>query len=167
MAFVAITTDEITTGEPVMNGMLTKVKNNFDTLDTRVTAVEGGSAVVYPPLVFSVSGEYDSLLSERILKTTMNFNLTITGVRILIDRAGTLGTTEIDMLYRRAGGIYTSVLTTRPSVAYTAGNDAVSSNAVLNLAEVALQTGDILAIDLTSVQTGGVGFYVRVDYNKT
>lgn len=167
MSYTPITSTEIETGAPVSNTTQTKIKDNLDSLEERVSVVENGGAVIYPPIIFRVNGLYESAVGQRIVKTTANFNLAITGVRLIIDTAGTSGTTEVNLLYKRGAGAYTSVLTTRPSVAFGAGNDAVSSNTVLNPGEVNIQTGDILAIDLTSVQTNGRSFMVRVDYNKT
>lgn len=167
MAYVAITAAEITAGEPVTNTTQTKIKDNFIAHESRITSLEGGSAVVYPPIIFRVNGYYDVAVANRILKSTINFNLTITGVRLLIDVSGSAGTTAVDLVYKRGGGAWTSVLTTVPSVAYGAGDDAISSNAVLNSGQVALQTGDILGLDITSVQTGAKNFIARIDFSKT
>lgn len=172
MAFVPITTAEITTGEPVKSSTQTKIKDNFDNIDSRITSLEGGSNTVYPPIIMRVNGFYGeagelTIPAVGFLKTTMNFNITITGVRILIDSAGSSGTTEVDLKYKRGAGSYTSIFTTKPSVLYTAGSDSISSNAVLNPTEVNLQAGDILRLDLTSAQAGASGLTVRIDYSKT
>ena len=168
MAYVEITSGEITSGEPVTNGTQTKIKDNLIAHESRITSLEGGSAVVYAPIIFRVNGQYDTLgATSGVLKTVANFNLTITGVRIYIDTSGSSGTTEIDIKYSRSGGAYTSILTTKPSVAYSAGHDAVSSNAILDVSQVNLQTGDIIRLDTTSVQTAGRSFMVRIDFSKT
>lgn len=172
MAYVAITAGEITTGEPVKSSTQTKIKENFENLDSRVTSLEGGSNTVYPPIILGVNGAYGEAGELTVpftgfLKTTMNFDITITGVRILIGTAGVSGTTEIDLKYKRGVGSYTSIFTTKPSVSYSDGNDAISSNAVLNLSEVNLQAGDILRLDITSAQARAVGMTIRIDYSKT
>ena len=170
MSFIPISADEIAVGEPVRNDTLTKVLDNFDNHESRILGIETGTGTVYPPIILRVNGSYHQLLSPgtNILRTTMNFNLTITGVRLLIDVAGASGTTEIDLLYKRGGGSWTSILTTKPSVAYTAGDNAISSNAVLNAGEVDLQAGDLLRLDLTSSQnSAATGFMARIDFNKS
>lgn len=167
MPFSAITTTEVETGKPVANTTQTKIKDNFDNLNSRLTTVEGGASSVYPPIILRVNGNYSGCVYENMLKTTLNFNLTITGVRLLIDSAGTSGTTEVTLKWKRGAGAWTSVLTTNPSVLFSVGNDALSSNAVLNASNVALQAGDILRLDMVSTQAKGRGFLVRVDYNKT
>ena len=169
MSFTPITTQEISTGEPVTNTTMTKVKDNFDNLDSRLTTVEGGGNTTYPPIILRVNGN-PALLAipfTNFLKTTCNFNLTITGVRILIDSAGSSGSTEVDIKFKRGSNPYTSIFTTKPSVSYTSGNDAVSSNAVLDPTYVNLQTGDILRLDITSAQVASKNFIVRIDYIKT
>lgn len=172
MTYVAITTQEIAVGESVSNSTLTKVKENFDNLDSRMTTLEGGGSTTYPPIILSVYGAYGeagdlTIPVSGIIKTTINFPLTVTGVRILIDRAGTSGTTEIDLKFKRGIGSYTSLFSTKPSVGYVSGNDALSTNAILDPDYVDLQTGDILRLDISSVQAGAITFLVRIDYVKT
>lgn len=169
----AINTPEITTGEPVKNETLTKIKENFEELDSRVTNLEGGGNTIYPPIVLSVNGSYGepgdfdvTLHGTGVLKTTLNFPIIITGVRLLIDKAGVSGTTEIDLKYKRGAGAYQSIFTTRPSVGFAAGDDSISTNAVINPSYNSLQAGDILRLDLTGVQNRAVTLTVRIDYVK-
>lgn len=172
MTYVPLTTAEIATGQPVSNETATKIKNNFDSLDSRTTTLEGGGNTVYPPLIFRVNGLYGesgdlAIPAANLLKTTLNFNLTVTGCRILIDEAGISGVTEIDLKYKRGAGAYTSIFTTKPSVDYSAGNDSTSTNAVLNGSEVNLQAGDILALSITDAQKRAKNLIVRLDFIKT
>lgn len=168
MAFVPVTTAEIAVGEAVSNATLTKIKNNFDEFDSRLTSIEAGNNYVYQPINLSVRGKYDFFNgSIGIVKTTPNFSMTLTGVRLIIDIAGSSGTTEIDLEFKRGGGAWTSLFTTKPSVSYTAGNDATSSNQLLNPTYVDLQAGDLIRLNLTSAQTAGIGFMVRIDFVKT
>ncbi len=137
MVFTAITVGEIETGEPVKSSTQTKIKANFDNLDDRLTSLEGGSSTVYSNISLRVNGAYGesgdlTIPYTGITKTTCNFNITITGVRILVDQAGISGTTEIDLKYKRGSGSYTSIFSTKPSVGYASGNDSISTNAVLN-----------------------------------
>lgn len=168
MAFTTLNTSEIESGKPVASSMLSKVKDNFDDHETRISAIEASSADDYPPLILGVGGPYYvGGAVNGVLKTTVNFPITITGVRLLIDVAGSSGTTEVDVKFSRSGGAYTSILTTKPSVGYASGNDAISSNGVVNATYKDLIAGDIIRLDLTSVQTGGRGFVVRIDFVRT
>lgn len=166
MAYSAITTSEIATGQPVANTTQTKIKDNFADHETRILALEGGSSVAYPPIIMGVQGYYgDQGPADSWEKFIPNFALTITGIRLYIDQAGTAGSTEIDVQVKRSGS-YSSCFTTRPSVAFGAGNDAVSTNQVLDPTKVSVQAGEIIRLDTTAVQTNGHTFYVRIDYTK-
>lgn len=169
MSFTAITTQEIAVGEPVSNATQTKIKENFDNHESRLLTVEGGGNTVYPPIIFRCNGN-PALLAipyTGFLKTTCNFNLTITGVRLIIDTAGSAGSTEIDIKFKRGSDPYTSIFSTLPSLSYTTGADATSSNGVLNPTYTSLETGDIIRLDITSAQTASKNFIVRVDFTKT
>jgi len=168
MAFNALTSGEIATGKPVAGTTQTKIKDNFDDHESRLQAIEGGSATTFPPLTFRVNGPYSiEGATNSLTKTTTNFPITFTGGRLLIDVAGSGGTTEIDIKYKRGAGAWTSIFSTRPSVASAAGNDSISSNGVLDPSNVSLLAGDLIRVDTTSVQTGGVGFTVRLDYQRS
>jgi hypothetical protein len=167
MSFTALTSTEITSGKPVTSTTGTKIKNNFDDHEARIQAIEGGSATTFPPIILRVNGPYGQYGAVNgIIKLTTNFPIVFTGVRILIDHAGSSGITQVDVKYKSGGGAYTSMLLTQPSVSYTAGDDSISSNAVLDPAHSSLLAGDIIRLDLTSVQTGGRSFTVRIDYNR-
>lgn len=172
MTFTPITTQEIKTGEPVSNQTMNKIKENLESLDSRASSLEGGGSMVYPPVILRVNGPYGEpgdlqIPANGILKTTLNFNLTITGARLIVDKAGISGTTEIDIKYKRGAGAWTSIFTTKPSLTYTAGDDSTSTNAALNLSEILLQAGDLVRLDILSAQHRAIGMMVRLDYIKT
>src|SRR6185312_11690075 len=109
--YTAINTGEIVSGEPTTNSLWTKVKDDLDDHETRIETLEGASSV-YPPIILRANGAY--FVMTDVLKTTTNFSLTITGARLLIDQAGSSGTTEIDILVSSGGGPYNSIFTTKP-----------------------------------------------------
>jgi hypothetical protein len=166
MSFTAITTGEIASGEPTSMTTQTKIKDNFDNHESRLQSLESANTGD-PPIILRVNGNYSEAGAlNSVLKTTTNLSLNITGVRILIDQAGSAGTTQIDLKRSRAGGAYTTIFTTKPSVSYTAGNDALSTNAVLDASMQSFIAGDILRLDITGVQTGALSFLVRIDFNR-
>lgn len=168
MSFSALTSTEIATGKPTSNSLLTKVKDNFDDHESRIQVVESGGAVTYPPIIMRVNGKYYDLgATTGLLKTVTNFDLTITGVRIYVDNAGSSGTLTCDIKVSSGGGAYTSIFTSLPSVAHSDGDDAVSTNAILDATKVDLLAGDIIRLDTTSSQVQGTSFMVRIDYTKS
>lgn len=165
MPFIPITEAEIEPGKSVRSETLDKIRTNLDELDSRATALEGGTNTVYPPIIFRVNGPYSSLVGvDGVLSTTCNFNLTITGVYLICETAGSAGTTTVELEYKRGAGAWTAVCSTPPSLAHSAGNYAQSTNAVLDPANVGIQAGDFLRINLTSTQTAPKDFFVRVDF---
>lgn len=168
MSYNAITTTEISTGKPTTSTTALKIKDNFDNHEQRIGALETGGTTTYPPIILRVNGYYAVQgVMTSILKTVCNFDLTITGVRLYIDVAGTSASTEVDLKVSHLGGAYTSIFTTKPIVSYTAGNDAISTNQVLDPTKVNVLSGDIIRLDTTGVQANGRGFMVRIDYVKT
>lgn len=163
MSFTAITTGEITTGKPVSTITQNKIKDNFDDHESRIESLEAGSTGD-PPIILRVNGGYYN--ATGILKTTTNLTLNLTGVRLLIDAAGSSGTTQIDILRKRGAGSYTTIFTTKPSVAFSAGSDALSTNGVLDAGMLDFIAGDILRLDIISSQVAAKGFLVRVDFNR-
>lgn len=169
MAFVALTSGAIATGEPVTNTSLDLIRTNLDDLDSRITTLAVGT-VATTPIILSVNGTYTNYVMNGILKDTINSNIRITGVFLLIDQAGSSGSTTIDIKYSRAGSAYQSILTTLPSIPYTDGNDKISSTsgtaAVIDVTYRDLNAGDLIRLDVTAVQTAGVNFMVRIDFNQ-
>lgn len=168
MSYDPITEAEIEVGEPIKNSTLDKMRLDLDDHEDRLATVEA-SSVVFPPIIMRVSGGYGQLSPPclNLLKTTINFAINITGVRILIDEAGSAGSTEIDLKVSRSGGAFTTIFTSKPTIAYTAGSNALSSAGTQNGTDGELASGDIIRLDLTAVQTDGVGFLVRIDWNRT
>jgi hypothetical protein len=162
MAFEELDSATLTTGKPVKQELWTKVKNSLDDHEERISDLEAATAST-EPLVFYVKGNYVSFGTYTgAAHRRLSNNITITAVRILIIDGGTAGTTEIDLLYKRGVGAFTSIFTTKPSVAYTAGDYTLSSNAVILTTD--LLASDILRLDITSSQTGNEEFHVYVDY---
>ncbi len=166
MSFTAITAGEIASGQSVKTTTQTLVRTNFDDHESRIQALEAGSTGL-PPIIFSVSGRYsDWGAIDEVIFTTATYTFDITGARIIIRDAGSAGTLEIDIKKKRGGGSWTSIFTTKPSVLFSAGDYAVSSNAIFDPDEIDVIAGDLLRLDITSVQTDATGFIVRLDQTR-
>jgi len=169
MAFVALTTAEVTTGQPTKAEVGLKIKNNFDDHESRLTSAE--TAInTYRPIEFTVSGGYwvfvpkDGVLVERL-----NFDINVLSGRILVIDAGTAGTLEVDVEYSDDNGAsWSSIFSTLPSVVYTAGNYALSTNGVLStqISTNGLDTGDLLRLNIDTAQTGNELFKVILEIEK-
>lgn len=155
MVYVDITSGEIAAGEPNKNDLWAKVKENFTNHEGRIVDLEGGITTAFMDWPWNVWGDY-SLYGTRtqIMITRIPLNITISSGRVLVHTAGSGGTTEIDFLFKRGAGSWTSIFSTKPSVTSASGDNAISSNGVLNIANVALQSGDLFRMDITACQTG-------------
>lgn len=154
MAFTTVPTSIIESGDPVTQELWdTYVKDNFDDHESRIVGLEGGSNIVYPPYFWNVTGPYSvavPLVNCGMVR--LNFDLTVLAGRLLIKTAGSSGSTEIDILYKRGASAFTSIFSTKPSVTSASGDYAISTNAVIST--TSLLAGDILRMDITTTQGG-------------
>jgi hypothetical protein len=159
MAFITIPNSTIETGDPVTQELFQKVKDNFDDHETRITTNAANSAA-FDPVAFHVTGKYASIGAKTDLMVYRAvFDFTILAARLVIWTAGTAGTTEVDV--RLDDGTPATIFSTRPSVAFGAGDRAVSSNAVLSSTSVL--AGEFLIFDQTAVQTKGDGYSLYLE----
>ncbi len=168
MVYDDIDSSEIEAGDPVKQELFNKIKENFTNHESRLVAVESGVTTAFMDWPWNVWGDYSDvgIISQRMI-TRIPLNITISSGRLLVHTAGSSGTTEIDFLFKRGGGSWTSIFSTKPSVAFGAGSNAISSNSVLNLSNVSLQSGDLFRMDITAVQTGGIGLTGFVGFSQT
>lgn len=168
MSYTTIPSSVIEAGDPVTQELFGLVKSDLDDLNTRTTALEGGSNVAYEPYFWEVSGPYEqSVPLEAAGIIRLNFAITVLAGRVLIKKAGTGGTTEIDLLYKRGANPFVSIFTTKPSVAFGAGDYGISTNGVLN-SPVDLLAGDIIRMDITTTQSGEpMGLLGILEYEKS
>jgi hypothetical protein len=165
MSFISITTGEITSGQPVSSTTQGKIKTNFDDHESRLESIESGSSVQYPAALMEVNGRYSILGSlDKILVSTTNMNVQITGVRLGILNAGSTGTTSARLQFKRGAGSWTNILSTPVTMPSSAGDYSLSTAATLDPTYTSLMAGDLIAVDLVSSQANASGFYLRIDF---
>jgi hypothetical protein len=162
LAFDPLSSGEVTAGKPIAAITQEKIRTNFNDHEARVETLEG-SILNFLPIIFGVNGYYGK--GDNVLKTMASTNMTITGVRILINTAGTSGQTQIDIQRKRAG-VYESIFAHLPTISWTEGNNALSTAGLLDFTKVDIQPDDILRLDIKDAQVRGFGFVVRVDYTR-
>lgn len=173
MAFSAITNGQIEAGDPVTQDLFNKVQDNFDDHQSRIVSLEGGSATAYPFWLWHFQAYYPDTApiatdSRNLGVIVVPFNVNIQAGRLLIHVAGSSGTTEIDIKKKTGAGAWTTIFSTKPSVASASGNWATSSNGVLSI--TSLVTGDLLRAELSTAQAGTPGpkdFTIRFEYEKS
>lgn len=165
MPFTTISSSAIEAGDPVTQDLWSTVKDDLDNHETRILANES-ALQKFRPIELEIYGVYAAVVPITGAKyTRINFNTTLTAAVIFIPIAGSAGTTQVDVLYKRGAGAYTSIFSTKPSVAFGAGDNAISSNAVLST--TALLSGDFLRFDVLTAQTGQDYFSFQLDFYPT
>jgi hypothetical protein len=170
MPYDGLTTGEIAAGEAVKQELFSKLKVITDDQEDRIADLEAG-LVSFDPMEFNLIGPYSGYGASQtdVLFDRVTFAKTLTAARLLIWQAGTSGTTQVDLLYKRGGGAWTSIFQTQPSVVYSAGDGAVSTNAVFlaGASTFDLLSGDLLKLNITSVQALGKGATLQLEFEKT
>lgn len=150
MAFDPIIPAEIEAGEPNKQELWLKTKDNQIDLDSRITAIEG---IGFMPIHFFLSGPISLFnLRTKIDIQRITFDINLLAGRILVSTAGASGNTEIDILFKRGVAAWTSIFSTKPTLAFGAGDDAIGTGV---LTVTSLLAGDLIRMDQTAVQTGG------------
>lgn len=169
MSYQSITEEEIKTGEPVAHNTQDKIRAGLQDHEGRIQALETGTSTEFPPLIWNIIGKYSSLSGKVDLgRQAFNYNVRIQGCFLVTTIAGSSGSSEIDIEWKRGTDPWKSIFNTRPSVPASAGNDAASTNAVLNPENIDVQAGDIIRLNLTAVQTGvPQGLLIRLDWERT
>lgn len=165
MAFEEIQSAQIETGDPVTNELMEKIKNSFDNHEERISDLEAGASA-REPLAFYVKGNYSPFPPVTGVAYRRLFaNITLTGGRLFVIDAGSAGTLEIDVQYKRGVAAFASIFSTLPSAIYTDGSYYLSTNGVLSVTD--LLAGDILRLDISTAQTGNEEFHVYLPFDVT
>lgn len=166
MSYVALSTTEIETGDPVSADLWEKVRANFVDHESRLSSIEAATQT-FEPIKFVARGAF-ALVSLPFTGEDFHrifTNITLTAARLLVPIAGSAGTWDFDVQYKRGGAAFASIFSTRPSVAFGAGDYAVSSNAVMTT--TALLVGDILRFDVRGAQTESDQANLYLQYEVT
>ena len=170
MAFITIPAESIEVGRALKKSLFTLIKDNLDDLNTRVGENSQGIAGTLP-LVFTVNGDYNLTTAAQrtnMGKTVLSADITISDVFLHTDEAGGAGTTEINISKNTVASptVYSSLLTTNPTVGFGAGDDAVSTDGVVNPSNDVVLAGETIKLTLiTSQEQLPRGLLVRIEYS--
>ena len=169
MAFTPINNAEISTGEPCSYPVNVKIKDNFDDHESRISGLEL-TTLKFKPIEFHLYGDYGESgnMTDNLGFYIVNFNIDLFDATLLIHQAGTSGTTEIDLQYKRGANPFASIFTVggRPKVAFGEGDYAKSTGEVF--AVTGLLAGDIIKLSTVQAQGGSPdGCSVFLDMGAT
>lgn len=162
MAYTPINASTYQVGKAVKEELISAIVDNLDDHESRIIAVEGVAkkVVIVDELVIN-AGQYGGTAQiERVAvwRAPQAFNLVT--AQLTVFEAGTAGTLEIDLLKGTSLASMVSVFATKPSVAFGAGNNAVSTNALFST--VAVAANDYLKLNITSLQQPQLGFHIFI-----
>lgn len=162
MAYTVINAASYEVGKAVKEELISAIVGNLDDHETRIVAVEGiaKKVVIVDDIVIN-AGQYGGTAQiERVAvwRAPQAFNLT--NAQLTVFEAGLAGTLEIDLLMGVSLASMVSVFSTKPSIAFGAGNNAVSTNAVFST--VAVPANYYLKLNITSLQQPQLAFHVFI-----
>jgi hypothetical protein len=160
MAFSSISNLAIAVGSAIKAELWSKVKNNFDDLNTRLNNVEGSSSKI-PIIKFFVLNGSQFSTGTGLYYWESNDNFTITSAYVQIFEKGSLtGTFEVDIKKSTTdlnSTSFTTIFTTKPSLDFSSIADyAKSTNQVFDPTKVSMVAGNLLRFDITQMPAGGV-----------
>lgn len=163
MAFNAIANVIIQVGKPVVKTLWDLVQGNFNDHETRLADVElGASKIEIWNDVVHVRNTSTSLTGFDFFRAPANFTLLTAKVGIFTKGAAS-GTLEYNILKSpdrdRTNGV--TVFTTKPSLLMSTASDFDdSTNAVFDINEQAVLSGETLILDLTSLPAQLTSFFI-------
>ena len=144
---------EVTIGDPNKKELWDGITGNFPDHETRINSLEGGAkliTIINDTFLNAAQMTSGSVITEIILwQAKQTFNMTTAIISVL--EAGSSGTVTMDVLKASSlDGAFASMLSTKPSVIYSEGDDSSSTNKVFSTTLVTAE--DWIRIDLTSLQ---------------
>jgi hypothetical protein len=128
------------------------LKTALDTAWDDIAAIEAWSNTID----FVVKGRYNLFTTPRdqLLVLRAPYNLRLTAAKIVTVSVGASGTTTVSFQRKRGAGAWTDLCSTNPSVVYTAGALAVSTNGVIDTNYRDVDAGDLICLNLDGAQSG-------------
>lgn len=162
MAYSDITASQIEVGKANRKELWTKVKDNFSDLDARSTALEAASTKIlaYNGAVINLA-QYAGVGTTGILgffRAPQNMN--ITQARFRVVKAGTSGTAQMDVTVGASSAVDVSIFSTKPSAAFSAGDNFDTINQVISNASVS--EGAFIFFSFDTIQIGMGIVYVEI-----
>ena len=154
MAFIPLNSSQIEAGKAVRKELWQVTKDNFDDLNSRTTAIENVTQkiVVFNGPVLNIGQYAGSTALEQIFFYRAPLNLNIVEFQLYQRNAGASGTLEADLKIGNDMSSLSSIMTVRPSILASAGDDVFSTNQLF--ATQAVSEGQFISLDFTLIQEG-------------
>lgn len=126
----------------------------------------GGDSVTRPNSVVAnlfIKNSEETTTRRMVFRASSS--MTLNTAKITQFEAGPSGTLEVNIKKGATLGTVTTVFSTNPSVIYSAGNNASSSNAVFS--DTAVAVNDWIVLEIVSLQNTRSEFHLQVEANAT
>lgn len=159
MAFTTIPSSWLDVGDPTKKELFDRIKANEDDLDSRVGDTEA-SLTNETPIQFQVTGPYWNEASfpindaAHVIRIPFNIELTSAVLHVVDD--GSSGTLDVDVEYKRGVAAWTTIFSTRPSLANGGGDNSIATNGVISVTD--LNAADFLMLKIVTAQIGNERF---------
>lgn len=162
MAFNTIDPTLIEVSKPTRKEIFQLTKDNFDDHESRIAAAEatGAKVEVLNCMVANLAQYANGNTLEQVFAWKAPANTNIITAEVTVIRAGLSGVMEFDVRKGAAIDTTVSMMSTLPSVDFSAGDNALSVNAVF--ADNSILEGQFLVIDVTQIQAGMGRVHIRV-----
>jgi hypothetical protein len=160
MAFDNLTATEIEVGKAVKKDLFRKIKDSLADLDTRATALEGGSGAID---IFNTDvfiGNNPQTAGVAFWEAPFDLTLTECAIQIFARGVVTSGTLTIDIKKNSTPNPtgMTSVFTSAPTMNLASVSDYNRSTGTFNPTYQDVLAGEILRFDITSLPTNLTAF---------
>lgn len=175
MSYTALTSAQIATGQPTSQDIFNTIKTDLDYFNTSVNTLNTFNSNP-APITFVMKGadlfaaayntNNSNVTLTGIAYTRVWYNITLSGARLWVITQGSSGTFQVDCQRQVNGsGAFSSIFSTKPSVAFNAAAPNLSTNAVLST--TALLSGDVLRFDIVMMQLGAPEIQLILPFTGT
>lgn len=148
-----------TNGQTIDQTWFNILKTAADDHEDRIAILENEIFLI--PMLWAGPYGHVTLPYTTQMYTVAHVDLIILDVEITHITVGSAGTLTVDIETNQAGS-FASIMTTKPSLAFNAGNFAKSTNGAVDATLDEVDAGKIIRAEIEGVQTDGAGFFVSI-----
>jgi hypothetical protein len=153
--------DSRSNGQTIDQTWFNTIRTALSNLNTRFND-NFEAKTLYLPLVWYGDANHQTLPIDGAIQTIIKNDLLILDCELFVPTAGSAGTLEIDIEYKDGAAAWQSIFSTKPSILYSAGSLASSTNGVVDTLYDELDTGFMLRMNIDQYQTNLEGFYAML-----
>ena len=165
MAYTAITTAEITAGEPTREELFQKIKNNQDQFNTDISGLQQTAKIdIFDFKVTGTVGDYSTAeVSDRMPTFKAPVSAQMVSFVVTLLTASTSGTLEVEIDRSVDNGInWTPLLSSPVQVTGTTVGSVSGSVSWVDIPSQSFAQNDLLRIRVTGVQVDQGNFHISV-----